>query len=62
MSNVCSVRRFAATPADLPRLREMHARFVQLGLQVKADVVATQIRRLEAAAQSVIIPLVVQEG
>lgn len=54
--------RFAATPADLPRLREMHARFVQLGLQVKADVVAAQIRRLEAAPQAVTIPLIVAAG
>ncbi len=52
--------RFAATPAELPRLREMHARFVQLGLEIKADVVAAQIRRLEAPVPSVVIPLVVQ--
>ncbi len=52
--------RFAATPADLPRLREMHARFVHLGLQIKADVVAAQIRRLEAAPNPLVIPLVVE--
>ncbi len=52
--------RFAATPADLPRLREMHARFVQLGLQVKADVVAAQIRRLEAPTSPPVIELVAQ--
>ena len=42
--------RFAATAGDLPRLREMHERFVGLGLAVKAEVVAAQIRRLEAPA------------
>ncbi len=51
--------RFAAAPADLPGLREMHARFVQLGLQVKADVVAAQMRRLEAAPNPLVVPLVV---
>jgi hypothetical protein len=49
--------RFAAAPQDLPRLREMHARFLQLGMQVKADVVAAQIRRLEGAAAHEQIPL-----
>jgi len=42
--------RFAATAADLPRLREMHERFVGLGLTLKAEVVAAQMRRLEGAA------------
>src|SRR3712207_971553 len=54
--------RFRASPADLPRLREMRARFVQLGLQVKADVVAAQIQRLEAPVQSAVIPLVAPVG
>ena len=49
--------RFAASPQDLPRLQEMHERFLKLGMQVKADVVAAQIRQLEAAASSLIIPL-----
>src|SRR5262245_57705165 len=40
--------RFAASPQDIPRLQEMHERFVKLGMQVKADVVAARIRRLEA--------------
>lgn len=42
--------RFCALPADLPRLQEMHERFKLLGMQVKADVVASQIRRLEGQA------------
>ncbi len=52
--------RFAATPADLPRLQEMQARFLSLGLQVKADVVAAQITRLKAAISQAIIPLEAQ--
>ena len=40
--------RFCALPADLPRLREMRQRFLELGLTVKAEVVASQILRLEA--------------
>jgi len=39
--------RFAIGKADLPRLQQMHERFLQLGLQLKADVVAAQIHRLE---------------
>src|SRR5207237_7335762 len=39
--------RFAIGKEDLPRLRQMHERFTNLGLQVKADVVAAQIQRLE---------------
>lgn len=39
--------RYTATPADLPRLREMRERFAALGLELKADVVAAQIRRIE---------------
>jgi integrase/recombinase XerC len=46
--------RFATTVADLPRLHEMQARFVQLGLRLKAEVVAAQIRRLETPAAEVI--------
>jgi hypothetical protein len=49
--------RYAATPADLPRLREMHDRFQTLGLQIEADVVAAQIRRMEGPAGGSFIPL-----
>lgn len=49
--------RFAASPQDIPRLQEMHERFVKLGMQVKADVVAAQMRRLEAPHSSLMIPL-----
>jgi len=52
--------RFVATLADLPRLQEMHARFLALGMQVKADVVAAQIRQLEAQRTDRFISLVVQ--
>ncbi len=52
--------RFAASPQDLPRLQEMQERFLKLGLQVKADVVASQIRRLTSAPQDV-IPLELRE-
>ena len=41
-------------------LRELDVCFVQLGLQVKADVVAAPIRRLEAHSDPLPIPLVVQ--
>lgn len=40
--------RFCALPADLPRLQEMHRRFLALGMPVKTDVVASRIRYLEA--------------
>jgi site-specific recombinase XerD len=40
--------RFCALPSDLPRLQEMYNRFLGLGMQVKADVVASHLRRLEA--------------
>jgi site-specific recombinase XerD len=49
--------RFAASVQDLPRLQEMHERFLKLGMQVKADVVAAQIRRLEASTAHELIPL-----
>ncbi len=39
--------RFAIGKEDLPRLQQMHERFMKLGLKVKADVVAAQIQRLE---------------
>jgi site-specific recombinase XerD len=42
--------RFLTTPKDLPRLRQMQERFISLGLQLKADVVAAQLRSLEARA------------
>lgn len=49
--------RFAATKDDLPKLEAMHERFIALGLQVKADVVAAQIRRLETQPNSGFIPV-----
>jgi hypothetical protein len=49
--------RFVASPQDIPRLQEMHERFLKLGMQVKADVVAAQMRRLEAPQSSLMIPL-----
>jgi integrase len=49
--------RFAASPTDLPRLHDMHERFLRLGLLVKVDVVAAQIRRLEKRPSSEVIPL-----
>ena len=39
--------RFAIGKEELPRLQQMYERFVKLGLTIKADVVAAQIRRLE---------------
>jgi integrase len=49
--------RFVGSAQDLPRLHEMHERFLTLGMQLKADVVAAQIRRLEAPRSSLMIPL-----
>jgi len=49
--------RFAASPHDIPRLQAMHERFLTLGMHVKADVVAAQIRHLEAPNPSLLIPL-----
>jgi site-specific recombinase XerD len=40
--------RFRALRTDLPRLREMHNRFLELGMETKADVVSSHIRHLEA--------------
>jgi integrase len=40
--------RFCALPGDLPRLLEMHHRFLQLGMEVKANVVNSHIRLLES--------------
>lgn len=40
--------RFCAFPTDLSRLQEMYRRFLDLGMQVKADVVLSHIRRLQA--------------
>jgi integrase len=40
--------RFCALPGDLPRLQEMHHRFLQLGMEVKANVVNSHIRLLES--------------
>lgn len=42
--------RYCASPADLPRLGEMHDRFVALGLPLKAEVVKAQIIHLQAQA------------
>ena len=39
--------RFAVGKEDLPRLKLMQDRFMKLGLQLKANVVAAQIKRLE---------------
>lgn len=39
--------RFAVGKEDLPRLHQMYERFQKLGLKVKAEVVAAQIRQLE---------------
>jgi hypothetical protein len=49
--------RFVASAQDIPRLQELHERFLKLGMQVKADVVAAQIRHLEAPNSSLMIPL-----
>ena len=46
--------RFTSTAHDLARLQEMQARFEKLGLEVKAEVVAAQIRRLRGAGAEVI--------
>jgi hypothetical protein len=48
--------RFAALPEDLPRLKSMHERFRALGLHAKAEAVAAQIHRLEAQAETALIP------
>jgi site-specific recombinase XerD len=40
--------RFCTSQADLPRLQEMHERFLNLGMQTKADVLSSQILRLTA--------------
>jgi len=40
--------RFCADPEDLSRLREMHQRYLDLDMKVKADVVLAQIRYLES--------------
>jgi site-specific recombinase XerD len=49
--------RFVASVDDLPRLNEMRQRFQTLGLQAKAQIVATQIHRLEAGTLESAIPL-----
>ena len=48
--------RFCALPGDLPRLREMRDRFLQLGMQVKADVLNSHIHPLETATGMLEIP------
>jgi len=40
--------RFCADPGDLSRLQEMHQRYLDLEMKVKADVVLAQIRYLES--------------
>jgi site-specific recombinase XerD len=49
--------RFVASPADLPRLKEMRDRFQSLGMPLKADVVAAQIRQLEKVGTGNYIPI-----
>jgi len=49
--------RYTTTPADLPRLREMRERFAALGLELKAQVVDAQIRRVEDRGGGTVIPL-----
>src|SRR5574341_2268656 len=49
--------RFTATTEDLPKLKPMYERFLSLGLQVKADVVAAQIRRLETPGEEGFVPI-----
>lgn len=44
--------RFYGTVRDLPRLRQMHERFLSLGLELKADVVAAQIQQIKGRAQN----------
>ena len=39
--------RFCALPSDLPQLREMQDRFLQLGMKLKAGVVSSHIQLLE---------------
>jgi hypothetical protein len=46
--------RFCALPSDLARLQEMHNRFLELGMEIKADVVASQIRRLESGTDDLL--------
>ncbi|HRW06668.1 MAG TPA: tyrosine-type recombinase/integrase [Caldilineaceae bacterium] len=48
--------RYCASAVDLPRLEEMYERFVRLGLETKASVVASQIHRLQTAEKE--IPLI----
>lgn len=40
--------RFCAFPTDLPRLQEMHQRFLFLGMEVKANVVVSHMHLLES--------------
>jgi integrase len=42
--------RFCTFATDLPRLQEMHHRFLTLDMRLKADVVASHIRHLEGQA------------
>lgn len=44
--------RFAATPEDLPRFKEMCERFQHLGMQTKVEVVNDQIRQLELQTET----------
>lgn len=45
--------RYCASATDLPRLEEMHDRFVRLGMEMKASVVATQINRLKVSENEI---------
>jgi Phage integrase family len=49
--------RCVASTGDLPRFREMHERFKALGQDVKSEVVAAQVRRLEAGGSDGLIPV-----
>jgi site-specific recombinase XerD len=42
--------RYCGTPADLPRLQEMHDQFLRLGMPVKAEVVNVHLIRLQDAS------------
>jgi hypothetical protein len=52
--------RYYAGPGDLPRLQEMYERFMRLGMTMKAEVVAAQMRSIQESKKGygVEIPLV----
>lgn len=51
--------RFCAVVDDLPRLQEMHERFVDLGMGMQAGVVAFHLRRLQASSAADLSPVTV---